>query len=455
MSSKFSIAKKPIICRNDYLEILQKCRMNGFVKIITGIRRCGKSFLLTTLYRQFLLDDGVPASHIVTIDLDDDDMKPLRNPLRLSEYVRRKVRGGKHPYYVFIDEIQRSQKILPDDVDLTRIAPEDREDAYVTFYDVLNGLRKIPHVDLYVTGSNSKTLSKDIPTHFRDRGQQIHVRPLSFSEYLPVSGFAQDKAEAFARYLVWGGMPVAALESDDKDRSRYLKGLFEEVYVKDIRERYGIKDDSALLAVLDILSSDIGSLTNPHRIGNTMDSLLKLRVSDNTLKSYMDHLEDAFLFSKARRFEVKGRKYIDSPCKYYSADLGLRNARLNFRDTDSSHPMENAIYNELCLRGYNVDVGVVPIATRTNGVKETRQHEIDFVVNRGNDKIYIQSAKKLGSEEKAEQEKLPLKRSGDFFRKVIVTEGYSQPMADEDGIVHVGVIPFLLDRGILSDLMKG
>ena len=255
-------------------------------------------------------------------------MKPLRNPLRLSEYVRRKIKGGRQPYYVFIDEIQRSQKILPDDVDLSRIAPEDREDAYVTFYDVLNGLRKIPHVDLYVTGSNSKTLSKDIPTHFRDRGQQIQVRPLSFAEYLPVSGVPNDKAEAFARYLVWGGMPAAVLESDDNDRSRYLKGLFEEVYVKDIRERYGIKDDTALLAVLDVLSSDIGSLTNPHRIGNTMDSLLKLRVSDNTLKSYMDHLEDAFLFAKARRYEVKGRKYIDSPCKYYSTDLGLRNARL-------------------------------------------------------------------------------------------------------------------------------
>ena len=447
--------KEKVICRDAYLAILQKCRLNGFVKIITGIRRCGKSFLLNTLYRQFLLDDGVSASHIISIDLDDDDMKPLRNPLRLSEYVRQKVKGGRHPYYVFIDEIQRSQKVLPEDVDLDRIAPEDREDAYVTFYDVLNGLRKIPYVDLYVTGSNSKTLSKDIPTHFRDRGQQIQVRPLSFAEYLPVSGVPNDKAEAFARYLIWGGMPAAVLESDDNDRSRYLKGLFEEVYVKDIRERYGIRDDMALLAVLDILSSDIGSLTNPHRIGNTMDSLLKLRVSDNTLKSYMDHLEDAFLFAKARRYEVKGRKYIDSPCKYYSTDLGLRNARLNFSDTDQSHPMENAIYNELCLRGYNVDVGVVPIATRKNGVKETRQHEIDFVVNRGNDKIYIQSALTLDTKEKAEQEKLSLKRSGDFFRKVIVTGGYSQPLADDDGIVHVGVIPFLLDRSVLSELMKG
>ena len=443
-----------IIRRDAYLETLQKSRMNGFVKIITGIRRCGKSFLLNTLYRQFLIEDGVVPSHIISVDLDDDEMKSLRNPLRLSEFVRQKVGRGKSPYYVFIDEIQRSQKVLPDDVDLSRIAPEDREDAYVTFYDVLNGLRKLPNVDLYVTGCNSKTLSKDIPTHFRDRGQQIQVRPLSFSEYLPVSGSVADKSEAFSRYLIWGGMPVAALEKDDAGRSSYLKGLFEEVYIKDIRERYGIRDDTAISAVLDVLSSDIGSLTNPHRIGNTMDSALKLRISDNTLKAYMEHLEDAFLFTKARRYEVKGRKYIDSPCKYYSMDLGLRNARLNFRDTDMSHPMENAIYNELILRGYNVDVGVVPIVSRKNGVKETRQHEIDFIVNRGNGRVYSQSALDLHSEAKREQEALSLKRSGDFFRKVIVTGGQAQPLADDDGIVHVGVIPFLLDRGILAELMR-
>ena len=443
-----------VIRRDAYLETLQKSRLNGFVKIITGIRRCGKSFLLNTLYRQFLIEDGVDPSHIISIDLDDDDMKQLRNPLRLSEFVRQRVRRGKTPYYVFIDEIQRSQKVLPDDVDLSRIAPEDRDDAYVTFYDVLNGLRKLANVDLYVTGSNSKTLSKDIPTHFRDRGMQIQVRPLSFSEYLPVSGADADKNEAFSHYLIWGGMPVAVLENDDTERSSYLKSLFEEVYIKDIKERYGIKDDAAISAVLDVLSSDIGSLTNPHRIGNTMGSLLKLRVSDNTLKSYMDHLEDAFLFTKAHRYDVKGRKYIDSPCKYYSMDLGLRNARLNFRDTDMSHPMENAIYNELLLRGYNVDVGVVPIVSRKNGIKETRQHEIDFIVNRGNDKVYIQSALDLQSESKREQESLSLKRSGDFFRKVIVTGGQSQPMSDDDGIIHVGVIPFLLDRNILAELMR-
>lgn len=442
------------IPRETYVDDLSSRRMNGFVKIITGIRRCGKSYLLNTLFRQRLLDEGVPESHIIGIDLDDDAMRPLHDPLKLSAYVRAHVRKGKSPYFVFIDEIQRCHKVLPEGIDLTRIAEEDRESAYVTFYDVLNGLRKLPNVDLYVTGSNSRTLSKDIPTHFRDRGQQIHVRPLSFTEYLPFSGYVTDKAEAFSRYLVWGGMPAAVIANNDNARAHYLKSLFDELYIKDIRERYGIRDDAALSAVIDVLSSDIGSLTNPHRLGDTMNSQVKMRPSDNTLKAYMDYLEDAFLFSKARRFEVKGKRYIDSPFKYYATDLGLRNARLNFRDTDKSHPMENAIYNELLLRGYNVDVGVVPIVSYANGCKETRQHEIDFVVNRGNDKLYIQCALALNNEQKRNQETLSLRKSGDFFAKVVVTSGYDQPLADEDGIIHVGVLPFLLDRTILSSILS-
>lgn len=447
------------IARDHYVDDLMSRRENGFVKIITGIRRCGKSYLLNTLFRKRLIQEGVRESNIISIDLDDDEMRPLHDPIMLSEYVRQAVRSknakrkAAATRYVFIDEVQRCRKVLPDNIDLTRIAPEDRESAYVTFYDVLNGLRKLPGVDLYVTGSNSKMLSSDIPTHFRDRGQQIRVHPLSFAEYLPTCGLDEDKQEAFNRYLVWGGMPAAAAQTDDARRSAYLKGLFEEVYIKDICERYDIKDDTALSSVIDVLSSGIGSLTNPHRLGDTMNSLLKLHPSDNTLKAYLDHLEDAFLFTRARRFDVKGKKYIDSPFKFYATDLGLRNARLNFRDTDLSHPMENAIFNELVLRGYNVDVGVVPIATIKNGLKETRQHEIDFVVNRGNDRLYIQSALELNTESKRDQEKLSLKKSGDFFAKVIITSGYGQPRRDEDGIIHVGIIPFLLNRKILSDIM--
>ena len=437
------------IARDSYVNMLLKRRLNGFVKVITGVRRCGKSYLLNALFRNRLLEDGVAADHIISIDLDDKKSIALRNPLLLDEYVRGKIRRGKKPYYVFIDEIQRSQKVAAPGVDLAKIAPEDREEAYVTFYDVLNGWRNLPHVDVYVTGSNSKTLSSDIATNFRDRGQQIRIWPLYFSEYFPVSGYI-DKQEAFHHYLVWGGMPAAVLTDNNIERADYLKALFDEVYIKDIRERHALKDDLILSNLINVLSSDIGSLTNPHKIGDTMNSLWKIRPSDHTLKNYLDYLEDSFLFSHARRFEVKGRRYLESPLKYYSTDLGLRNVRLNFRDTDQSHPMENVIYNELLRRGFNVDVGVVPISSRDeNGKQSIRQHEIDFIVNRGNDKIYIQSALKLENEKKEAQEILPLRGCGDFFRRIVITDGYDEPRFDRDGIMRVGVIPFLLDESIV------
>ena len=422
-------------------------RMNGFVKVITGVRRCGKSYLLDKLFRQRLLEDGVKGTQIISVDLDDKAYVELRNPLKLDEYVRKKIKRGKQTYYVFIDEIQQSHKILPPGIDLKQIAPEDRESAYVTFHDVLNGWRKFENVDVYVTGSNSKMLSNDIATNFRDRGQVIHVWPLSFAEYFPVSGLT-DKMEAFRRYLTWGGMPAAARMADGEERAAYLKRLYTEVYFKDIIERHSIREDLVLSNLVDILSSDIGSLTNPHRIGDTMNSLWKIHPSDHTLQNYIGYLEDAFLFSHARRFEVKGRRYLDSPMKYYSTDLGLRNARLNFRDTDPSHPMENVIYNELLRRGYSVDVGVVPIVTRDKEGKQVqKQHEIDFVINRGNDKIYIQSAYQLPTKEKELQETASLRGTGDYFKKIVITEGYGEPMADQDGIIRMGIIPFLMNEG--------
>lgn len=444
--------KKTRIERDGYVEKLLSRRMDGFVKIITGIRRCGKSYLLNELFRSRLAAEGVADDHIIAVDLDDKAFLALRDPLKLDDYVRARIGKGRKPYYVFVDEIQRCHKVLAPGVDFERIAPEDRDDAYVTFYDVLNGWRNLKNADIYVTGSNSKTLSSDIATNFRDRGEQIHVWPLSFAEYLPVSGMA-DKQEAFHHYLTWGGMPAAVLTGGNEKRAAYLKGLFEEVYLKDIRERHAIREDLVLSNLIDVLSSGIGSLTNPHKIGDTMNSLWKIRPSDHTLKNYMDYLEDAFLFGHARRYEVKGRHYLDSPFKYYATDLGLRNARLNFRDTDRSHPMENALYNELLLRGCNVDVGVVPISSRDeNGVQSIKQHEIDFIVNRGNDKIYIQSAFKLPDEEKKSQETASLRGTGDFFKKIIVTDGYGEPLADVDGIIHVGVIPFLLDSAFLEKL---
>ena len=442
--------KDLIIRRDFYVEKLIRRRMNGFVKVITGVRRCGKSYLLNTLFRQRLKDEGVADDHIISVDLDDKAFMALRDPFLLDDYVRKRIRRGKKPYYVFIDEIQRTRKVPAPGVDLASVSPEDIEDAYVTFYDVLNGWRKLDNVDVYVTGSNSKTLSSDIATNFRDRGQRIRIGPLSFAEWFPVSGLV-DKTEAFHRYLTWGGMPVAALIDDTEERAGYLKGLFDEVYLKDIRERHSVKDDLVLSNLIDVLSSDIGSLTNPHKVGDTMNSLWKIRPSDHTLKNYIDYLEDAFLFGHARRFEVKGRRYLDSPVKYYATDLGLRNARLNMRDSDLSHPMENVIFNELLRRGYNVDVGVVPISTRDKSGKQSiRQHEIDFIVNRGNDKVYIQSALRLDSKEKELQETASLRGVGDFFKKVVVTEGYDEPHFDSDGIIRVGVLPFLLDEAIMN-----
>lgn len=439
--------EKALIKRGFYVEKLMSRRMNGFVKVITGVRRCGKSYLLDKLFRQRLLEDGVKGTQIISVDLDDKAYVELRNPLKLDEYVRKKIKRGKQTYYVFIDEIQQSHKILPPGIDLEQIAPEDRESAYVTFHDVLNGWRKFENVDVYVTGSNSKMLSNDIATNFRDRGQVIHVWPLSFAEYFPVSGLT-DKMEAFRRYLTWGGMPAAARMADGEERAAYLKRLYTEVYFKDIIERHSIREDLVLSNLVDILSSDIGSLTNPHRIGDTMNSLWKIHPSDHTLQNYIGYLEDAFLFSHARRFEVKGRRYLDSPMKYYSTDLGLRNARLNFRDTDPSHPMENVIYNELLRRGYSVDVGVVPIVTRDKEGKQVqKQHEIDFVINRGNDKIYIQSAYQLPTKEKELQETASLRGTGDYFKKIVITEGYGEPMADQDGIIRMGIIPFLMNEG--------
>ena len=439
--------EKALIKRGFYVEKLMSRRMNGFVKVITGVRRCGKSYLLDKLFRQRLLEDGVKGTQIISVDLDDKAYVELRNPLKLDEYVRKKIKRGKQTYYVFIDEIQQSHKILPPGIDLEQIAPEDRESAYVTFHDVLNGWRKFENVDVYVTGSNSKMLSNDIATNFRDRGQVIHVWPLSFAEYFPVSGLT-DKMEAFRRYLTWGGMPAAARMADGEERAAYLKRLYTEVYFKDIIERHSIRENLVLSNLVDILSSDIGSLTNPHRIGDTMNSLWKIHPSDHTLQNYIGYLEDAFLFSHARRFEVKGRRYLDSPMKYYSTDLGLRNARLNFRDTDPSHPMENVIYNELLRRGYSVDVGVVPIVTRDKEGKQVqKQHEIDFVINRGNDKIYIQSAYQLPTKEKELQETASLRGTGDYFKKIVITEGYGEPMADQDGIIRMGIIPFLMNEG--------
>lgn len=442
------------VIREQYLRQLWSKRHNGLVKIITGVRRCGKSYLLGTLFRERLLAEGVDSQHVIEVPLDRKVNIPLRNAIALGEHIAERLVHDGNWNYVFIDEVQLARKVLPKGVDLSRLAPEDREDAYVTFYDTLNELRQIEKVDVYVTGSNSRMLSKDIDTNFADRGCQIRVHPFSFAEYCQALG-PSDKTSAFADYLIWGGMPLAVAEADDRERAKYLKGLFKEVYEHDIVERHRLREENILSPLIDVIASATGSLSNPHRLVNALESAMKVRTNDHTVKAYLEYLKDAFLFSEAKRWDVKGKSYFDFPVKYYAEDPGLRNARLDFRDVEPSHMMENVIYNELIRRGCQVDVGVVPIvAINKKGKQELQFHEIDFVVNRAPGKLYIQSAWRMPTDEKREQELLPLRRSGDFFSRIVVTEGVHPPMKDDAGIVHVGVIPFLLDESILDTALE-
>ena len=429
------------VIRRQYLEQLKHRMHNGLVKIVTGIRRCGKSYLLSVLFKEYLVSEGVDDRHIIEVPLDSDEFRGCRDAISMGDYVRAKLPNDGKWTYVFIDEVQLAKKVLPQGVDLNRYAPEDREEAYVTFYDTLNGLRQIDYVDVYVTGSNSKTLSKDIDSNFADRGVQIRVHPFSFAEYCEAIK-SVDKLTALSQYLIWGGMPVAVLESDDRLRAEYLRGLFNEVYVSDIRQRYRLKDDYILSKLIDVISSATGSLTNPHRLKRTLDSMLKANTSDHTIANYVEYLQDAFLLSEARRWDIKGKQYFDYPSKFYFEDPGLRNARLEFRDVEPSHALENVVYNELVRRHCQVDVGVVDVGGR--------QLEIDFVVNRAPGKLYIQVAYELPSEEKREQEFRPLRKCDDFFRKMIIVKGYESPRFTPEGVIYVGAIPFLLDESILD-----
>ena len=434
-----------IIQRDLYVSELLSKRWNGKVKIITGIRRCGKSFLLSTLYKDYLLKEGVEKDCFVELSLDKKAHMKYRNPNELYDYVLNRTQDAEKRYYVFIDEIQLSYKVKSDSMDESLVPEEDREMLYTTFYDILNDLMARSNLDIYVTGSNSKMLSKDIVTNFRDRGTEIRVYPLSFKEFWPISGM--EKADAFEEYLTYGGMPLAVLEKDETEKRKYLNGLYKRVYIKDIVERYKLKDDEVLNALIDALSSAVGSLTNPHNLANAAGSLMKRNTSDNTIKNYLDYLEDAYLFVGARRYDIKGKRYFENTLKYYSMDTGLRNAKLNFRQQEKSHLMENLIFVELIRRGYSVDVGVVEL-TRVNeeGKKQQAQYEIDFIVNTGREKVYIQSALNVDTETKKNQETFSLKNSGDFFRKIVIVDGNTKAWTEEDGIMYVGVIPFLLEE---------
>lgn len=434
--------------RDRYLQKLLKRRGNGQIKIITGIRRCGKSYLLFNLFRNHLLDEGVPASNIITLALDDDEHDKLRDPRKLGTFLREQIAGLSGKITILLDEIQYCHKVKRDNVDETIVAPEDRDSLYMTFYEVLNGLQRHDNIDIYVTGSNSKMLSDNVLTIFRGRGDEVRIHPFSFAEYYGCVG--GDKTTAFQDYMAFGGMPLSVMQEDEQERRDYLVHLFSTVYVKDLLEHNDIELPWLLENLLDVLSSSIGSLTNPLKLVDTIHSVTGQSVGRNTIDLYISYLQQAYLFKQAKRYDIKGKNYFATPYKLFAEDVGLRNARLNWRQQEQTHLMENILFNELRIRGYAVDVGVVPIETRKDGKREVRQHEIDFIVNRGFSRTYIQSAFALGTTEKEEQELLPFRHCRDAFRKIIVTGGSEKMWQDEQGVIHVGIIPFLLDESILG-----
>lgn len=431
------------IQRDQYLKKLVSYMWDGQVKVITGIRRCGKSYLLRTIFRQYLAEQGVSADRILTYELDLAKDIRYRNPLELAKTVRDRVEGQSERFYLFVDEIQMSDEI-PN--------PYNPEGKRITFYDALNDLNSLDNLDIYVTGSNSKMLSSDILTEFRGRSDEIRVHPLSFAEYYAAVG--GDKAEAFENYAFYGGLPLILSRPDDAAKMNYLKSLFSEVYLKDIVERKKVRREDVLSATLDLLCSSVGSLTNPNNIANALNTRQKLAgaetVAANTVKSYLGHLADAYLFEECRRFDVKGKDYFDYPNKYYCEDLGLRNARIGFRQQEMTHIMENILYNDLRIRGCEVDIGIVYGAEKNkSGQIVQTAREIDFVAARGGRKTYIQSAYALDTEAKAETEKKPFALTGDSFPKIIVRHDIRKRWYDDNGILNIGILDFLLDAAIM------
>ncbi|MDE5552336.1 MAG: ATP-binding protein [Muribaculaceae bacterium] len=415
-----------IIPRPIYLQKLISRRHNGMIKIITGVRRCGKSFLLSTLYSGWLREQGVESDHIITINLEDRRNKELRNPDVLLKYIDSKLTDGDI-HYIIIDEIQHVSE----------------------FEDVLNSYLNMPNADVYVTGSNARFLSKDVITTFRGRGDEIKLYPLSFREVFPYMNLQRDRA--LTTYMLFGGLPQVVQKSSEEEKNEYLKGLFTHTYIKDIKERYGIRNTEILDELLNILASDIGALTNPTKLSNTFESVKHTKVNRMTLTSYLEYICDSFLVEKASRYDVKGKRYIDSPYKYYFIDCGLRNALLNFRQTEPSHLMENVIYNELRVRGFNVDVGVVPVHLRyKDGSRERKQFEVDFVCNMGSRRYYIQSAYRMPDDEKMKQEEASLRNIDDSFKKIIIVGEDTPVLRNEAGITTIGIYDFLLNEKSLE-----
>ncbi len=427
-----------VIKRDEYLKKLIKKKDNGRVKIITGIRRAGKSYLLFELYYQYLLSIGIKEEQIITLSLEDISSAQYRDPFALDKHIRSFIIDSKQRYYIFIDEIQFVSTIPNPYVD-------DKE-AKIGFVDVVLGLMKIKNADIYITGSNSKFLSKDILTQFRDRGDEIRVYPLSYKEFF--EAFDEDKRDAWKTYYTYGGMPYILSLETHEERSKYLKDLFALTYIKDVLERHSIQNDTAVLDdLLNIVASSIGSLTNPTRLANTFVSLKCKKISSDTIDEYLNYFIDSFLLLKVERYDIKGKRYISTPSKYYFMDVGLRNSKLGFRQQELNHIMENIIYIELIRRGFDVDVGVVGYNYKDNENKSKKAWlEIDFVANKGFQRYYIQSALNITEPEKREQEINSLIRVPDSFKKIVVVGDDIAPWKDEQGILYIGIQQFLLEE---------
>ena len=442
-----------IIKRDFLLDKLIKAKNHNLIKILVGMRRCGKSFLLFNLFKRHLLDCGVPRDHIVEIDLESDDFLFCRDAVTLGKEIRARLPADGGQTFVLIDEIQHAQPILPEGTDLSRLRLEDRKDAYITFYHVLNGLLKRGNVSTYVTGSNAKLLSQDVATEFRGRGETIVVPPLSFAEFAETMPGARDFFQIRDAYLAFGGLPECALLASEAEKRQYLDNLNATIYLRDIAQRFNLRNDALLEAVTDIAMSNIGCLTNPTKLSNAINSAGRLVCTETTVRKYLDYLESAFLVRNARLFDVRGNHYLNYPSKYYAVDTGIRNSRLNFRQDENTHLMENAIFNELLRRDYAVDVGVVEMFATKDGKRSRRRYEVDFVVNKGDMRFYIQSAWNIPDGEKREQETFSLRHISDNFRKVVVTgDPYEKPWTDKGGVTFMGIVPFLLDSKSLETL---
>ena len=427
-----------VIKRDLYLNKLIRKKNNGSIKIITGLRRSGKSYLLNNLYYDYLLSEGVKQEQIIKLALDDDRNREYRDPDKLSAFLYSKIANETDNFYFLLDEVQ----FAISDKEIKSKEP-------IRLYGILNGLLRLKNVDVYITGSNSKFLSSDIATEFRGRGDVVHVNPLSFAEFYSAYKHG-DKYDAWDEYSTYGGMPMLLTMETDEEKAEYLNNLFKNTYIKDIIEKNRLRGDVAIDTLIDVLASSIGSLNNPTKIAKTFVSN-GMNVSDKTVSTYIEYLLDSFLIRKTARYDIKGRKYINSPFKYYFSDIGLRNARINFRQQEQTHIMENIIYNELVMRGFNVDVGIIEHVVRTeNDKRETKHLEVDFVCNKGNQRYYIQSAFSIPNAEKMAQEQASLDRIDDSFKKIIIMQDRTKLWRNEKGYVIMNVLDFLLKENSLE-----